>query len=561
MKKVALVLIYLMLLGGCRQAVLTPQHPQLTPPNTEHPANPVEVSNPTTPKGEPTRLVRAYVKVNGREMNLTEYSPNPVVALEAEVLLEFSSPIDPNSLAGSQLSVDNSNSNRLKATLSPSDTILHIPKSLRDKQGRAVTVPCWNYSLNRTEYALIYACLYKYPEVELKPWSGLTLSPGEVLRLEFAGAVDQQLVSQTLSSSVYKSVQDENGDYRRESPALTLQWVDNNMLLFSIDEEINTVIEVSTAELKHHHYDLVWSLFMVPHRSLVVLDNNRTVLTQISLPLSTMGPIGMTDNYSRVHLARAAMWNPMQYGCGEYILDVASANISFLQDVYPAHGPSDYALLIAMRDKYNMDKKLQSTAYLSGPSNDGRRVASYYSRGEVVITILSTGEEHRYPVQSRLDDPTGGYYRYDPLRWSFDDSKLFYSGFSEIHESGVFVLDLKTGEERVLAENHQILHSSPYSPHLFTVKQINGGSEFYILDYNGNQVLLNSYGGRVVLTKWVDSNRAIINTSTSSTYDCFFPHSKCYIYHLDNNHWEYMAEGYGFDYDEATGRVFLLQDN
>jgi len=48
-------------------------------------------------------------------------------------------------------------------------------------------------------------------------------------------------------------------------------------------------------------------------------------------------------------------------------------------------------------------------------------------------------------------------------------------------------------------------------------------------------------------TKWIDKDRALVNKSSSR--NIHFPDGRCYIYHIGEDRWEYIADGYGFDYD------------
>ena len=114
---------------------------------------------------------------------------------------------------------------------------------------------------------------------------------------------------------------------------------------------------------------------------------------------------------------------------------------------------------------------------------------------------------------------------------------------------------MATGQESILVSDHYLLYASPYSEHLFTRAYPEGyfTTTYNIVDYSGGVHELGRTPEHITLAKWIDADRVLLNKYSTSSTD-----GKCFIYHLNENRWEYLAEGYGFDYDADTGRVFLL---
>lgn len=143
--------------------------------------------------------------------------------------------------------------------------------------------------------------------------------------------------------------------------------------------------------------------------------------------------------------------------------------------------------------------------------------------------------------------------------WTYDDSRLFYNASSlDRSQHGIYIVDLSTSKEELLAMNHDVLSMSPFSPHLYVSGWDNGNTKWSIMDYSGKTIELCKPGEYAVVAKWIDKDRAIVNRSSSR--NIHFPDGKCYIYHMSEDKWEYIADGYGFDYDVNSGRIFLLQE-
>jgi hypothetical protein len=238
-------------------------------------------------------------------------------------------------------------------------------------------------------------------------------------------------------------------------------------------------------------------------------------------------------------------------GIQEYLLDLETGNIQSGK----LHSKSTWYADEILLDWVDMTHAAVKTELYSpaGLANNGDWLA-IYEDGKMKLIELSSNKTRTIAVQSRSES---GHDFPHPHRifWSHDDQRLYYTALSGSDQAyGLYRLELSSGTESAMLKGHNVRSLSPHSHHLFTEVWEDLGQACYMLDGAGKVTRLSEPGEYVEVTKWLDAKRVLIYKSSSPGQ------KKCYIYHLDDNRWEYICDGYGFDYDLNTDRVFVLQN-
>ncbi len=124
----------------------------------------------------------------------------------------------------------------------------------------------------------------------------------------------------------------------------------------------------------------------------------------------------------------------------------------------------------------------------------------------------STGEKvFSYDIKRGELEFEFEFSRFYCVFWSPDDSKLLYNNPRDWHYLDAYILDLQTGEARLLGTDHTIVNLSPFSEHLSTRKHTEEGGVWTIMDYSGRFTRLNEANEAALVVKWIDDNRALVN--------------------------------------------------
>jgi len=499
-------------------------------------------------------MVRATLTAGGVETELKFHrqGDNHVVALGGELTFEFDGPVDlSSSPAGSSYWYVNEEQTIIRTSISSSVERIYPLSGLNDSNGHFVD---WEgqffITLIRTPFPTVKASLLNLPELELTR-DNTSLAPKEVIKLEFSEAVDQQFVAEDISDAVRYFGQDEQGQYKEFKPAHTLQWVDDRTLYLTIDD-----LNYPWASISPHGLDMIgWHFSMVPWQQVVVLDQDGTTLSQRNLPFSVSGVTGMYSNYGSVGLLRYSepFWPIM--GVTKYTLNLSSGN--FVEEgSFPIYLSCDWkSKSLEARDRL----ELNLSGYRAcGLSSNGKWLAVQTSN-TITIYDMTSAELRQIKTLDVSEKPPGDGDSPSWLYWSFDDTKLLYNAPLENDwREGLFTLDLDTGKESLTAAGHHLLSVSPFGDRLFT-RAFDEESIYCLMDFSGNTTRLSKPGETVTLTRWIDENRVLVNRNKTDMHRLFPADQKCYLYHIGDDSFHYIADGYGFDYDIKTGRFFLLQ--
>jgi len=371
------------------------------------------------------------------------------------------------------------------------------------------------------------------------------IMPGESVKFEFESEYDQAEVESLLTQKIGDSTQ------------YQLEWLDNKTVLFTLIDSSKGLLLFGPFESTSYFYFPCYEV--VSAQKLVVLGQDYAPIFSVDIPISTRGAISMSPDYRQVRLARQVNLDWLHLGIQEYVFDINTLRIDKGKLHSYRVGGVDYLLLDWIEHTLAATPPAKYNAHFpAGISNNGMMLANYET-GKIRITDLLTKQSQAFPVGSvqhaEFDFP-------NPQRvfWSHDDKLLFYTASTpDDHANRLYNFDIATGLETMILIGHEIRSASPYTNHMFT-NAWDSGSAYYIVDERGNTLRISEPNESVVLTKWIDKDRLLVNKSTETIYSGFFFNSQCYIYHLNENRWEYICEGYGFDYDTATGRVFVLQN-
>ena len=536
MKKLLSLLCCLVLLAGC---------------------GPVAVSPPVTPPPIPqpqTTLVKATLTAGDKkfDLSLDEEEKNLVYDLNGTLTFEFSSSVELDSLAENELfEYGSANYTVLTAPWSRWDHVIDVLTELKDTNGEPVVWGGSRITLTRVPFPRPRVSLVGHPDISINGW----LAVGETVCIEFAEDVNQDFILEQIKSGIIAEYRENNEqDLQQAVPNTTLEWVSDRALHLTIHDSVGKIVK-----LRPNGLDFRALYFhIVPRQRVVVATENGEPLVHLDLPLSGYRAIGMTSDYTEVRFVRNVIQDtwPMG-GLEQYTLNRADGKF------VPSGTP---LFAYACQERYGLYEWMQESrreysrydiAYRAcGLSNSGEVLAVFYYEGEVRLHDLSTGQSKSYVVPVRLrddsDEPSPHW-----MYWGVEDTRIFYNApLDNGIDLGLHTLDLHTGEVSTLTIGYYLLYASPYSEHLFATKRLGDYYKysFNIVDYSGSVTQLGETSEHVALAKWIDAERVLLNKGPDGATTW-----QCYIYYLNENRWQYIAEGYGFDYDLATGQVYLLQ--
>ena len=512
---------------------------------------------PPTPQPQ-TTLVKATLSVGGKEFGLyfDDVEKNLVYDLNGTLTLEFSSTVDLNSLTENKLfEYGNVEHTVLKAPWPSWDHVIESLPELKDVRGERVVWGGSKIALTRAPYPYAKVSLVGHPDVPINGWVETLLAPGETILIEFDGEVRQDFVLGEIKSGIRAEYRENASQpFQRAIPKTTLEWVGKKALHLTIYDSVGW-----TVTLRPYGLNLALNFLIVPCQSVVVVRENGEPLTRLDVPLSMYRAIGMNSDYTEARFVRTVgqdRW-PLE-GLEQFTLGMNNGKlVQSGKPLFAAYAWRERYALYDWMERSSRERARYDIAHRAcGLSNSGEALALFYYEGEVRLHNLSTGQSKAYAVPVGLrddsDEPSPHW-----IYWGVDDKRLFYNGAQQNGiDLGLLTLDLQTGQVSLLMVGHYLLYASPYSEHLFTTKQVDDyyTRSFNIMDYSGNVTQLGQTPEHVTLTKWIDAERVLLNKGRDGATTW-----QCYIYYMNENRWQYVAEGYGFDYDLTTGRVFLLQ--
>ena len=473
-----------------------------------------------------TALTCAKAFIDDRSYDLSPHAPSALIYMAGYVVFEYNEPVDADGLEG----IEVLGNNRIRLPLPSFATSVATPEGLRDLQGNllaSVAFPIQRYHGFQGFSESIPTVTWESGDITetLRLGSyGNIVMPGEKIVLRWDVPVNKNLVVDRLSRQLAEVSHD-------------FTWLDDMTLVFVVKDSNSNYVYIA---LNPDGPTPKWEFNVVDPQRLVVLDSTGKQLLSQEVPISTMQAIGMTEDYRHARLARSIHFGWLNHGVLEYKMDIATGTLS---------EP------VVHREQRATLSILDWAAYTPGLSWDGSQVAVYRD-GVITLTDVRTQDASTLRVNtiSSEGDIPSPYW----IFWAYDDGGLFYNASSlDRTQHGIYTIDLSTGNEELLAMNHSVLSMSPFSPHLYVSGWDNGNTTWSIMDYSGKTVELCKPGEHAVVTKWIDKDRVLVNKSSSRSIR--FPDGKCYIYHISEDKWDYIADGYGFDYDANLGRVFLLQ--
>jgi len=504
----------LVLLVACQRVAVNP--PAVTPAPT----------TPTHIENKPAELVRAVALIDDREIELHTDKVNVLPRMGVGIVLHFSALVRRSNETGSR-----------ECYGGIYELAYSTPNDLYDMAGNAV--PQYHFEFRVVPNA---QWLSGSLREELTQGGYTLLMPGEYMRLELPVEITQEAFTKQLA-------QDFKG------AKYVAQWEGPSTVLLSLQDTSATYLPIYIGRR-----DIpMWEINAVPQQRLLILDAQSDVLASYNVPISSAGAISMNNDFSAVRLLRPRYFGWLHAPLQEYVWDIDNGEVAV----------ADEPIMLASDEYSSFDSKqalakaltsLESPPRMvTGLSNDQGKIAGY-SSGEVKVIDLTIQQLTSYSIKSSEADAAHGSLP-DRVLWSPDDTMLLYSALPSTRDIlSLHTLDLVSGEETLIAQGHDLKLASPYSKHALTTSHNSGAQSFHMIDYaSGHQVQLNALGEQVILAKWIDSNRALINKGVANTGHVNSDLT-CYIYHLNENRWEYICEGYGFDYDAATGRVFVLQN-
>jgi hypothetical protein len=529
-RKCFAVILCLILLAGCKTVVVSP------------------------PPGKATALLGASFSAGGKEIELSFESPekNIVYDVTGEITFEFSSPVDLASLKNNEnFCYGNAERTKLVTEWPSWEHSIQPLLELTDDNGKKIVWPHTGAGLTRIPFPRATIALLNYPEV-LSP---AIVGKGETVNIEFDNPVDQGFVLEQIRANLHAEYRENWLEpTQKKIPQFSLEWAGERSLHFTVLDSPHWTVVVRAEKI-----NIAMSFHVMPRQSIVVARTNGDVLTSMEVPLSIWRAIGMSDDHAYARLVRPFLIEGgPDIGLWEYRLDLANGNFTG-ESRLTAYGWSErYFLYDWMKESKEAYSRLDFPLRAVGLSNDGRYLAAHEYTGEVWIWDLATGEKQTISVPLKPQDD--GYIPSPHwMFWSVNDELIFYNALLKVEtqDPGLYVVNRHTGQERLLIEDHYLITASPFSEHLFTEAYIGGypNSSLNIVDYSGVAHTLGQYPERLTLAKWIDAERALINRQSGPMGDW-----QCYIYYLNSREWEHLAEGYGFDYDSDTGRVFLLRD-
>jgi len=381
-----------------------------------------------------------------------------------------------------------------------------------------------------------------YGSEELNEYSRVALKPGESLRFEFD---PMSFAGQARVEELIRQV------VKDETNSLVLKWESGETLLVSSRWE-ERGFDFGVLE-----WEMPWVQYEIVPRHLVVAVSSGGQEVLFNVPVSTVGAIAMTNDFRSARFARPLSLGWLHVGLTEFVMDLHSGAVHM--DTTIKHGSfhrENYMLLDWQQKTWEIMRELGLSGRAQGLSNGNSLLAIH---GDRLRVYTRTGENVlSYDIKRGVLEFESEWSRFYCVFWSPDDSKLLYNNPRDAHHLDAYILDLQTGEARLLGTDHAILSVSPFSAHLFTRLHTQEGGIWSIMDYSGHSIRLNKTNETALVVKWIDSNRALVNKYTEPLSP-LYSNSRCYIYHIAEGRWEFVAAGFGFDYDPLTGTAYLLR--
>ena len=518
MRRLLIVMLCIVTLVACRPDTAPPT---VVPPTVKTPGG----DSPGLPPKH-TALTSATAFIDDRSYDLSPNAPSALIYMAGHVVFEYNEPVNAGGLEG----IEVLGNNRIRLPMPSFATSVATPEGLRDVQGNllaSVAFPIQRYHGFQGFSESIPTVTWESGDITetLRLGSyGNIVMPGEKIILRWDVPVDKNFIVDRLSRQLTEVSHD-------------FTWPDDMTLVFVVKDSNSNYVYIA---LNPDGPTPEWSFNVVNPQRLVVLDSTGKQLLSQDVSISTMQAICMTEDYRHARLARSIHFGWLNQGVLEYKMDIATGTLS---------EP------VVHREQRATLSILDWAAYTPGLSWDGSRLAAY-SDGVISLADVRTGDASSIRVKtiSSEGDFPSPYW----IFWAYNDGGLFYNASSlDRTQTGIYTVDLSTRKEELLAMNRNVLSMSSFSPHLYVSGWDNGNTTWSIMDYNGKTIELCKPGEYAVVTKWIDKDRVLVNKSSSR--NIHFSDGKCYIYDISEDKWEYIADGYGFDYDANLGRIFLLQ--
>jgi len=382
--------------------------------------------------------------------------------------------------------------------------------------------------------------------MELKGDHRVALMQGDAIRFEFAPnsfadhAQVEELIRQT---------------FIFETDSLVLTWESDETLI------VTGPWEAAGFEFRTHEWMTEWGYFEIMPRHQVVAITRGGQEVVFGVPVRTVGAIAMTNDFRSARFARPLSLQWLHVGLTEFVVDMHSGEVHVDNTIM--HGNfsrEDFMLFDWQQRTWQVMRGLGLSRRAQGLSNDNSLLAVH---DDELSVYTRTGEKvFIYDIKRGELEFEFEWGRFYCIFWSPDDSKLLYNNPRDGHYLGAYILDLQTGEARLLSTDHTIVNVSSFSEHLSTRTYTQEGAIWTIMDYSGHSTRLNDANEAALVVKWIDSNRALVNKYTDRFKQTSMPlysDSRCYIYHIAEGRWEFVAAGFGFDYDPLTGTVYVLR--
>ena len=408
--------------------------------------------------------------------------------------------------------------------------------------------------------------LLHYPQVAIGHAYEQTLMPNEPVVVRMSQPHPRDLIESAVAETFSQAPYSGWGE---------LDWLDDATFVFRVRDHGQEIVRLETTGLNNKYGvpELSLEFHLVLPQQLKVLDLSIGAESQseFHIPISMAGSYGMSDDYTKLWVVRRCDNSGAGYHeLRAYAFDLHSGEI--VEDSSKGYS-GGRVQNVASREWGERNEALRLFSSL-GRSNhphilsvspSGLFLAGYGEGQEhpwqVVVGDLATRQVKDYAVQSYDPTPLAGDWWSHDMHWSPCETKLIYTACTADSSStawvdpgpyprNVYLLDTKTGTERLVMEKARIASASPFAEQLI----LQTATGMFLVDYQGNSTVLPSVSGRLHVGPWLGKDRIILNNYSLGLYR----DSACLIYDASNDTLTPLASGTAVDYDAGTNRVFII---
>jgi len=450
------------------------------------------------------------------------------------IKLNFSAPIDKNSIKGIEGASLSSDGRILSVNLKPGVALVSLPHLFRDTNGNQLAQDyefAFVYLPDKYRYEIPVSIAFRdYPWMEVG--NGGRISTGVPLLLTVKWPILRESVEDCLNRSLL------NCTYEFK------WWDDNRLELIILDGHPTTItFDDYTDRYGYRHIVQDWNGYELSMSKPQVLKQVYIPTkgsVSIDLPVPVDGGLVLNEDFTQVRLYRTSSsfymtyWSPSLLR-HDFIFDIQSKQITSKEY---KHSYTYGAFRAEQALSELQGKRVDVLA--AGLSPTGR-IAAIVNAG---LTIYSKTGQPEMTLPIKLWESWWDY----PLNvfWSLDETKIYYPRM-ETDKTVIVGVDLKTGEEWIVADKFEVISAAVPGGNLLLRGAVLANRGYYLLTPEGEMLTIPVGEGELSIGGVIDQESMLVNVG-----------NEVYVYHIGRNQLEFLSTGNAFAYDSRSQTVYIV---